>query len=205
MSPPSSTPPGVPPSGGNAKYAIVALLLLFGIGGLFAIRAFSGGSKPAPLPPLPSASVAQTAEPPPNPKLEDIPPPPPPEEKPSASPATGPHVAYVPTGGCDGRCSEKFSTPELGQALAVRQSQARRCYNQALARDPSLKGRVSLAVRIGPSGNVCSVGVESNDMGTPAVAQCAANIFRNASYPAPKGGCVDANVPLKFVPQGESQ
>jgi hypothetical protein len=202
MSPSSGPPPGVPNSGGNAKYAIIALLLLLGIGGLVVLRSF-GGSKPTP-PPLPSVSVAQSSEPPPNPKLEDIPPPPPPEEKPEAGP-TGPRVIYVQSGGCDGKCDQKYSTPELQQALAVRQSQARRCYNQALARDPSLKGRVSLDVRVGPAGNVCSVNVGSNDMGTAAVANCAANIFRVASYPAPKGGCVQANVGFHFVPQGEAQ
>jgi hypothetical protein len=177
-------------------------LLLLGIGGLIALRSF-GSSKPLPAP-LPSVSVAQSAEPPPNPKLEDIPPPPPPEEKPEAG-ATGPRVVYVQAGGCDSKCDQKYSTPELQQALAVRQSQARRCYNQALARDPSLKGRVSLDVRVGASGNVYSVNVGSNDMGTAAVANCAANIFRAASYPAPKGGCVEANVPLRFIPQGEQQ
>jgi hypothetical protein len=40
-------------------------------------------------------------------------------------------------------------------------------------------------------------------MGTPAVANCAANVFRNATYPAPRGGCVDVNVPLSFVAQGQ--
>jgi hypothetical protein len=41
-------------------------------------------------------------------------------------------------------------------------------------------------------------------MGSPGVGQCAANIFRSAgSYPAPRGGCVDAMVPMSFVPQGQ--
>jgi hypothetical protein len=40
-------------------------------------------------------------------------------------------------------------------------------------------------------------------MGSPGVANCAANIFRSASYPAPRGGCVDATVPMSFVPQGQ--
>ncbi len=202
MSSPTSRPPaGVPTSGGNAKYAIVALVFLAGIGGIVALRAMSS-SKPAPLPPLPSASAANALEPPSNPKLDDIPPPPPPpEEKPEAGPA--PRVVYAPTAGCDGTCSDKYSTPELAQALQVRASQARVCYNQALAQDSTLKGRVSLGVRIGPGGNVCSVSVDKNDMGTAAVANCAANKFRNAQYPAPKGGCVNANIPLSFVPQGQ--
>jgi outer membrane biosynthesis protein TonB len=197
MSSPSSRPPaGVPTSSGNTKYAIVAVVLLIGIGILVALRSFS--SRPAPLPPLPSASVAQSAEPPPNPKLEDIPPPPPPEVTPEAGPA--PRVAVSPNTGCESKCSG-YSTPELQQALQVRGQQARRCYNQALAQDSTLKGRVSISVRVGPTGGVCSVGIASNDMGTPAVANCAANIFRSSMFPAPKGGCVEATIPLSFVSQ----
>ncbi len=41
-------------------------------------------------------------------------------------------------------------------------------------------------------------------MGSPSVANCAANVFRTTGgYPAPRGGCVDANVPLNFKPQGQ--
>jgi hypothetical protein len=136
-----------------------------------------------------------------NPKLDDIPPPPPVEEKPEAGP-TGPRIVYVPGGGCEGKCVGN-APPELGQALQVRAAQARRCYNSALSNDSSLRGRVTVAVRIGPSGNVCSASVASNDMGSPSVANCAANIFRQASYPAPRGGCVDATVPMSFIPQGQ--
>ncbi len=200
MSSPQSIPPaGVPESGGNAKYAIVALLLVLGAGGLFYWRS-RGTQEPPPPPPAPvaSASAAATAT---NPLLDDIPPPPPADTTPEAG---GPKVVYVAAGGgCEGKCVGT-APPELGQALAVRGNQARRCYNQALAQDSTIKGHVSIAVRIGPSGNVCSASVAGNDMGTPAVANCAANIFRTAgSYPAPRGGCVDATVPLSFVPMGQ--
>jgi outer membrane biosynthesis protein TonB len=150
--------------------------------------------------PAPLASVAPPA-PPTNSKLDDIPPPPPPEDSSEAKPNPGPRVIYAPNAGCDGKC-RGTSPPELGQALQVRASQARRCYNQALAQDSQLKGHVSIAVRIGPGGNVCSANVASNDMGTPNVANCAANIFRSAAaYPSPRGGCVDANIPISFVQQ----
>jgi outer membrane biosynthesis protein TonB len=70
--------------------------------------------------------------------------------------------------------------------------------------DSSLKGHVTIAVKVGSGGNVCGVSVASNDMGSPGVANCAANIFRSVgSYPAPKGGCVEATVPMSFVPQGQ--
>jgi hypothetical protein len=195
MSPPSSRAPAPPSSGGNAKYAIVAVVLLLGAGGLFLLR---GNSKPDALPPAPvpstSATTAAT-----NPLLDDIPPPPPADTTPEAG---KPNVVYIPAGsGCDGKCIGK-APPELGQALQVRANQARRCYNAALSADPTLKGHVSINVRVGPGGNVCSAAVASNDMSSGGVAQCAANMFRNGGYPAPVGGCVDANVPMAFVPMG---
>jgi hypothetical protein len=187
------------PDSANAKYAIVALLFILGAGGLFAWRALS--NKPQPVAPIPSATVAQTASQAENPRIEDIPLPPPEEEKPEAGPVA-PKIVYVPVGGCDGKCTGS-APPELEQALQVRGAQARRCYNQALSQDSSLKGHVKIAVRIGPTGNLCSANVASNDMGSPNVANCAANIFRSAQYPAPHGGCLDVTVPLSFVPQGQ--
>lgn len=200
MSPPSSRPPaGIPDSGGNAKYAIVAVVLLLAAGGIYAWRTMTN-RQPEPAPP-PTPSVAMSAPAPTNPLLDDIPPPPPPDNTPEAG---GPHIVYVPANaGCEGKCSGS-APPELGQALQVRGAMARRCYNQALASDSSLKGHVTIAVRVGPSGNVCSANVAANDMGSPGVANCAANVFRSAgSYPSPRGGCVDATVPLSFVPMGQ--
>jgi len=200
MNSPTSRPPaGIPDSGGTAKYAVVAGVLLVATVAIIAWRRMSSG--PDATAPRPVPTLAQSLEAPVNPKLDDIPPPAPPEEKPEGK--TGPRIVYVPAGGCEGKCSGT-APPELGQALQVRAAQARRCYNQALASDSSLKGHVTIAVRIGPSGNVCSAAVASNDMGSPSVANCAANIFRSsAGYPSPRGGCVDATVPMAFVPQGQ--
>jgi len=151
----SSRPPaGVPGSGGNTKYAIVAILLVLGVAGII----WRLTSRPEPPPP-PVAAVVPSS-PPSNPKLDDIPPPTPPEEKPEGGP-TGPRIVYVQAAGCEGKCFGQ-APPELGQVLQVRAAQARRCYNQALASDSSLKGHVTVAVRIGPSGNVCSATVASS-------------------------------------------
>jgi hypothetical protein len=200
MSPQNSLPPAGLPDQGNAKYAIVALLMVLGVGGLFAWRSASNKAVPAPLP---SASVGQTASAP-NSKLDDIPLPPPPDEPdPTSQAKAAPRFVGTAPTGCDGKCSGSAST-ELEQALQVRASQARRCYNQALSQDSSLKGHVTIALRIGPSGNLCSSAVASNDMGSATVANCAANMFRAAqTFPSPHGGCVDAKVPLSFVPQGQ--
>jgi hypothetical protein len=201
MSPPSSRPPaGLPDSSGNAKYAIVAVVLLLGAGGLFAWRSLSSKDNTPPPPPLASASASASAQATTNPLLDDIPPPPPVDTTPEAG---KPNVVYVPTGGgCDGKCAGS-PPPELSQVVQVRAAQARRCYNQALSQDSSLRGHVSVALRVGPAGNVCSASVASNDMGSPSVAQCAANVMRAGSYPAPRGGCVDVSVPFSFVPMGQ--
>jgi hypothetical protein len=200
---PSSRPPAGIPQGNNTKYAVVAILLVLGMGGLFAWKVLNNQApQPTQVVIMPSASTSATAATTKNSKLDDIPPPPPDEERPEAGP--GPKVVYTggPPSGCDKACSGS-ATPELTGAIQVKGAQARRCYNQALATDSTLKGHVSISVKIGGSGTVCSASVTSNDMGTPAVANCAANIFRSASYPAPKGGCAEFNVPLSFVPQGQ--
>ncbi len=199
MTPPSIRPPaGVPTSGGNAKYAIVAAALLFAIGAIFFLRKSDERPSP-PAPPTPAPSVADST-PPPNPKIEDIPPPPPVEEKPEGG--GGPRVVYVQSTPCEAKCVGT-APPELSQALQIRGMQARRCYNEALARDPSLRGHVEFDVRIGQAGNVCSVNVTNNDMHSPKVADCAAHILGGGAYPAPRGGCVEATVPISFVPQGQ--
>jgi hypothetical protein len=205
MSSPSSIPPsnrrpaGVPDSG-NAKYAVVALLMVGGAVGLFAWRSCaSHGDAPAPMP---SVTATQTATASTDSKLDDIPLPPPVEEKPEAGPP--PRIVSAPVNqGCEGKCSGSI-TPELEQALQIRGAQTRRCYNQALAVDSQLKGHVTITVRVGPGGNLCSANVTANDMGSPGVANCATNVFRaTQSYPQPHGGCVELGVPLSFVPQGQ--
>jgi hypothetical protein len=186
----------VPDSGGNAKYAIIAVLLVLAAGGVFAWRVLGNrGGTVAPT----IANGPPPLQPPVNPKIEDVPLPPPPEVKPEAG---GPRIIYVPAGGCTETCSGK-APPELASVVQVRAQQARRCYNQALASDSSLKGKVRIELRIGPSGNVCSANVTANDMGSPTVANCVANMLRSSGgYPPPRGGCVAYEVPLSFVPQG---
>jgi hypothetical protein len=198
---PSSRPPaGVPTSGSNTKYAVAAVAFLLAIGAILWWRQSSDRQLPTPPPTSATASLT----PPPtatNPKMDDIPPPPPIEEPPEAGPG-GPRVVYVQTAPCEAKCVGT-PPPELAQALQQRGMQARRCYNEALAREPTLRGHLVFDVRIGQAGNVCAVNVTSNDMGSPKVANCAAHILGGGAYPAPRGGCVDSTVPLSFVPQGQ--
>jgi hypothetical protein len=77
---------------------------------------------------------------------------------------------------------------------------ARRCYNRALVADPRLQGRIKVGVRVAADGTVCATRIVDSTM--PAdMTECAANLFRDGTYPTPRGGCIEAVVPLSFVPQ----
>lgn len=191
---PSTAPAGVPPSG-NGKYVVVALLLLLVIGGVVFWK--TSQTPPAPVvinerldagPPAPTRNLD-----------DDIPLPPP---VPDAGPDAGPVKTIVTRfdNQCDAKaCSGKSST-ELESQLAFRVRQARRCYNAALTQDNTLKGKLSVRVRIGANGQVCNANVTSDEIGNAQLAGCVANTFRGANFPTPRGGCLDVNVPVNFVP-----
>lgn len=192
--PPPSTAAGVP-SGGNGKYIAVAVILLLLLGGAIVwkltqqppetiVEKLDAGPPVAP-------SGRKTTD-------DDIPLPP---EIPDAGPDAGKKVEVTHTGdtGCAAKCSGG-TTPELEAALSMRARQAHSCYDAALASDATLKGKVSIALKIGAGGQVCSAGVASSELSNPGVAQCMANKYRGNSFPSPKGGCVDINVPVNLQP-----
>lgn len=200
--PPSSLPPaGIPRSSGNAKYAAFAVILLLGIGAIVVWKFVLSKPEQPVAQPTPSAAPPPSASEIPSSKLLAVPPPPPVESSAPTASATAPKGGVaVPgggTGGCDAKCSG--SPPgDLSGALQVRASMARRCYQAALANDSSLKGRVTVAVKISPNGSVCSAAVAQSDI--PSISGCVAGVFRGGNFPAPRGGCVDTMVPMSFTP-----
>lgn len=195
--PPPSTgsPAGVPPSG-NGKYIAVALLLLLLIGGAIVYKVMQ-------KPPEPVVAVIDAGPPPPKPTGrnpdDDVPLPPPVED---AGPDAGKKVTVVTMSNqCDAKKCTGTTSSELETMLAFRVKQAHRCYDQALAQDATLKGKMTVSVRVGANGSVCSAAIASNDMGSPTVGNCVVNYFRGANFPPPKGGCADMNIPINFVPR----
>ena len=103
-------------------------------------------------------------------------------------------------GGCSGEC--KGEAPgNLRATLSAKGAQARGCYERALRQNNMLQGRLKIGLRIGPNGSVCSASVTSNELGDPGVASCVVQMFKSSTFPSPQGGCVDAEVPLKFEPK----
>jgi hypothetical protein len=179
---------------------VVILLLGVGMGGLFWWR--SSQEPPVVVAPSPSVSAALAAAHTPPVESVDIPPPPViPDAAPSASVKVPVSSGGVGGDGCGVTTCNGDTTVELSNSLAFRAKTAHKCYDEALAQDPTLKGTVVIHVRVSYNGTVCAASVESSDVANPSVAACIANKFRQgARLASPKGGCMEANVPVKLLP-----
>ena len=188
MSTPSTPPPAGLPSG-NAKYLAGAVLMLVVVGSVIGWKKCQREVTPPP-----PADSGTAYVPPPRNTDDDIPLPPAIED---AGPDTGKKINYVYlTNGCEVKKCTGTAHPDMEAMLAFRAKAAHKCYDQALSQDATLKGGVTIALRLGTNGLPCSASVSSNSTGNSGVAQCIAGSMRAGGYPAPKGGCVDVNVPI---------
>jgi TonB family protein len=69
-------------------------------------------------------------------------------------------------------------------------NQIRYCYEQQLARQPDLAGRVQVRFVISPSGAVTSSSPAGSTLGNPAVEDCVARAVQRIAFPQPEGGGV---------------
>ena len=188
----STTPP--PPKGGSGGFIAAAIVMLLLMGGLIYWKLRGGEEPKQATPPPPPPSATQAA-------LEEPPPPPPKLVEEDAGKA--PQKTVVRKGGgsfgCGGDCSGP--SPQLQAALRGKAGQARGCYERALRQNNLLQGRVVVSVRIGPQGQVCNANIVQNALADPSVAGCVVQMFRAGSFPAPQGGCAEANVPMNFIPK----
>jgi hypothetical protein len=78
----------------------------------------------------------------------------------------------------------------------------RLCYENALAHNPTLAGRVTVRFVIGRDGSVASVENGGSDISDPAVVRCVVRSFYGLSFPQPEGGIVTVTYPIVFAPTG---
>lgn len=67
-------------------------------------------------------------------------------------------------------------------------NEIRLCFNQGLAKDPTLEGRVTIQFTIGPDGTVPVAVVQDSNLTDPKVAQCMAKAVKRWKFPKPDGG-----------------
>jgi hypothetical protein len=75
------------------------------------------------------------------------------------------------------------------------------CYDRALSTRRNAAGRLTVQVRIGKSGGICSDKVVADEIGDERLAVCARSAFEGnaGTLPPPEGGCIVVNVPMSFV------
>jgi len=113
----------------------------------------------------------------------------------------GTHVAKGPVMRTAGDTTVSGRLPAQVIQRVVRQNfgRFRMCYEQGLAKNPNLEGRVSVRFVIGRDGAVSAVsgGGDLPDAGTTS---CVTSAFYGIAFPAPENGIVKVTYPLMFSP-----
>ena len=82
-------------------------------------------------------------------------------------------------------------------------NEVRYCYEQALARRPTLAGRVVAQFTIAPTGHVLVSALQRSSLGESAVDDCIIAATRRWTFPAPEGGgLVLVSYPFQLAPAG---
>jgi hypothetical protein len=91
--------------------------------------------------------------------------------------------------------------PEVIQRI-VRQNYGRfrMCYEQGLAKNPNLEGRVTVRFVIGRDGSVSNVSNGGSDIPDAGVVGCVIRNYYGLSFPQPEGGIVTVVYPIMFSP-----
>lgn len=76
---------------------------------------------------------------------------------------------------------------EIRRVVQAHVSEVKRCYEQALARQPGLEGRVVLKFTIGKTGTVVATNVQETSLNDRQVEQCMVAASLKWTFPKPKG------------------
>lgn len=189
--------------GGSTAGCALVLAALLGLmvvaGGAYFVllrRTETGNVAMPPVPPVPP--VAPPSGPPvapSGPPVVPMPATPPPLPPPEPEPPSAPTVSD----GTEVRGS--LDREVIRSTIRRHVSEVRYCYEEALARDPTLAGRVTVSFVIGPTGAVQSASSSRSTLSGPRateVAECIVRRVRTWTFPAPDGGGIVA-VDYPFV------
>lgn len=106
-----------------------------------------------------------------------------------------------PTNDCDQTVCSGDASDALVAAIRERAAEARGCYESALKETTTLAGRVVIALRVAHDGRGCPLRFEHSDISDSKALVACLRTLLESSYPKPPKGCVDFELPLKFVPE----
>jgi TonB family protein len=96
--------------------------------------------------------------------------------------------------------SSDIDQAKLGAFVRARMGLIKSCYENALKRNPSLKGRVVIRFTILATGGVADVGASQSSLGSPDVATCIMDTMRSWRTPFRPAGPVTVEYPFLFTP-----
>jgi len=113
----------------------------------------------------------------------------------------GTNELLVPVNDCELNDCTVEPSPQLVDSVRTRAAEARSCYEEALKSAPTLAGRIVASFRVTHDGTACPIKFIQNELGTSSTLEPCIRALLEQTYPKPKGGCADFNLPLKFVPE----
>lgn len=124
-------------------------------------------------------------------------------ETPALRLSATPNVALL-----DGPCVDQSHLPSSGRLSAAHirgQVRAaapllRECYEQGLARDANLTGRVEFRFKVALDGSVEDVELKTNSVPDCQVVGCMSDVFRGLHFDKPQGGTVTVVYPFQLSP-----
>jgi hypothetical protein len=91
-----------------------------------------------------------------------------------------------------------LSAEQIRRVVMAHQGALRACYDSELARNPSLKGGVTMTWNIEPGGTVASAGVASSTIGNDRVSGCVLRQVKSWHFPVSESSTNVAAYPFKF-------
>ncbi len=96
--------------------------------------------------------------------------------------------------------SSDIDQGKLGAFVRARMGLIKACYENALKRNPNLKGKISIRFTILETGGLAEISAAVNSLGSPEVAGCIVNTMRSWRTQFRPSGPVTVEYPFVFQP-----
>jgi hypothetical protein len=97
--------------------------------------------------------------------------------------------------------ADRIAPEEVVKRVQADLPALRACYADALKRDPSLHGKVTVSFRVDTAGAVLESKVKDSSVNDATLGTCMADEIKKLSFPASPGGIMQAYYPFELSPE----
>jgi outer membrane biosynthesis protein TonB len=173
----------------------------------FVLALFACGESPPPSVTAPTSSAPTTKPSSEAPPLATAPSSSSSSSSASSSPSPSASSTSLASGGPPADCGpvcKGNTTPALEAALQKAVVRSHRCYDNALATDKTLTGKVTVHISVGTDGSVCEAKATPQP-GMEDVAACVVGMLKATPLPGATNQCAAINIPINFVPKKDAK